>query len=107
MLFIEIVALLVVATVLITAIIAIGRPIAEIMAQKAHYKFKGIDSEAEVKLTKRIEGLEEELRSTKSQLNELKESVEFSNKMGTDSAPNEASSGAQALTIKDPNKVEN
>ena len=81
MLFLEIVALLVVAVVLITAIIAIGSPVARIMAEKAHFKLGGLDSEAESRLLKRIEGLEQELRDTKNQVAELKDGIEFGNRI--------------------------
>jgi len=107
MVFLEIVALLVVATVLITAIIAIGRPIAQLMAEKAHFKFKGIDSEAESRLLKRLEGLEEELRQTKSQLIELKDSVDFSKIIDVKAeAPTEHKTDAQSVKIPEHNKTE-
>lgn len=81
MAFIEIVALLVVATVLITVIMSIGRPVAEMLADKSRYKFKALDCEAEERLIKRIEFLEEELRQTKTQVAELKNSTDFAVKM--------------------------
>lgn len=81
MVFIEVVALLVVATVLITVIVSVGRPVAEMLADKSRYKFKQLDSEAEERLIKRIEFLEEELRQTKNQLAELKNSTDFAVKM--------------------------
>lgn len=106
MVFLEIVALLVVATVLITAIISIGRPVAELMAQKAQFKYKGIDSEAESRLLKRIEGLEEDLRQTKSQISELRESYDFNSKIDTKDAQR-ASDSAQPVNLKEANKLEN
>jgi hypothetical protein len=105
MVFLEIVALLVVATVLITAIISIGRPTAEIMAQKTHFKFKGIDSEAESRLLKRIEGLEEELRQTKSQLSELKESYDFNSKIEDKKDSHNTSDSAQPVRIQENKQI--
>ncbi len=81
MVFIEIVALLIVATVLITVITAVGKPVAEMLADKSRYKFKGLDSEAEARLLKRIESLEEELRQTRTCLDDLKQTSDFAVKM--------------------------
>lgn len=81
MAFIEIVALLVVASVLITVFMSVGRPVAEMLADKSRYKFKPLDCEAEERLIKRIEFLEEEMRQTKSQMLELKNSTDFAVKM--------------------------
>ena len=81
MAFIEVVALLVVASVLITVFMSVGRPVAEMLADKSRYKFKPIDSEAEQRLIKRIEFLEEELRQAKTQIAELKNSTEFAVKL--------------------------
>lgn len=77
----DIVALLVVASVLITVFMAVGRPVAELLADKSRYKFKGLDSEAEEKLVRRLDALEEEVRQTRKQLAEVKESSEFGLKM--------------------------
>ncbi|MBX9721085.1 MAG: hypothetical protein K2X81_06815 [Candidatus Obscuribacterales bacterium] len=84
MAFIEIVALLVVASVLITVFTSVGRPVAELLAEKARFKYKGLDSEAEQRLTARIEALEEELRQTKKQFDSVKEAAEFAVKMVED-----------------------
>lgn len=81
MAFIEVVALLVVASVLITVIMSIGRPVAEMLAEKSRYKFKGLDCEAEARLTKRVESLEEELRQLNKKFSELKDSSEFALKL--------------------------
>ena len=81
MAFFEIVALLVVASVLITGVMSVGRPVAEMLADKTRYKFKALDSQAEERLVKRVEALEEELRQTRKQLSEVKESTEFAVKM--------------------------
>lgn len=81
MAFIEVVALLVVASVLITVIMSVGRPVAEMLADKSRFKFKPLDTEAEQRLIKRIEFLEEELRQTKSQVAELKNTTDFAVKM--------------------------
>jgi len=81
MAFIEVVALLVVASVLITVIMSIGRPVAEMLAERSRYKFKGMDSEAEAKLLKRVEALEEELRQVNKKLSDLKDSSEFALKL--------------------------
>ncbi|MBX9685162.1 MAG: hypothetical protein K2X27_00595 [Candidatus Obscuribacterales bacterium] len=86
MILIEIIVLLVVASVLVTIITAVGRPVAETLALKTRYKIKEIDSAAESRLLKRIEGLEEELRQTQGELRELKSSTEFSLKMLEDSS---------------------
>lgn len=81
MAFIEVVALLVVASVLITVFMSVGRPVAEMLADKSRYKFKPLDSEAEERLIKRIEFLEEEMRQTKGQMLELKNSTDFTIKL--------------------------
>jgi len=81
MAFVEIVALLVVASVLITVFVSVGRPVSELMADKARYKFKGLDSQAEERLIQRLEALEEEVRQTRKQLAELKDATEFAVKM--------------------------
>jgi hypothetical protein len=81
MVFIEVVGLLVVATVLITVVMSIGRPVAEMLADKSRYKFKPLDSEAEARLIKRLEAVEEELRQTQKRLTEVKDSTEFAVKM--------------------------
>ena len=81
MVFIEVVALLVVASVLITVFMSIGRPVAEMLADKSRYKFKAIDCEAEQRLIKRIEFLEEELRQAKTQIAELKNTTDFAVKL--------------------------
>lgn len=98
MLFFEIVALLVVAVVLMTVVISIGRPVAMLLAEKAHFKYKGLDSEAEARLITRIEGLEEELRQTRNQLVELKDSVEFNKTIGSDK--NERKDEAARLELR-------
>ena len=81
MAFIEIVALLVVAIVLITVVMSVGRPVAELLADKSRYKLQGLDSQAEERLVKRVEALEEELRQTRKQLFEMKDTTEFAVKM--------------------------
>jgi len=81
MAFIEVVALLVVASVLITVFMAVGRPVAELLADKTRYKLNAIGSEAEARLLQRVEALEEELRQTKKQLAEIKDSTEFAVRM--------------------------
>ncbi len=81
MAFLEVVALLVVASVIITVFMSVGRPVAEMLADKSRYKFKPLDSEAEERLIKRIEFLEEELRQTKSQIVELKNTTDFAVKL--------------------------
>lgn len=101
MLFIEIVLLLVVASVLITALFSVGRPMAEIMAEKTRFKFKGLDSEAEARLLKRIEAIEEELRQTNQRLIEIKDSAEFLGKIDTTSALE--TSNAETLNINKKN----
>ncbi len=81
MAFLEVVALLVVASVIITVFMSVGRPVAEMLADKSRYKFKPLDSEAEERLIKRIEFLEEELRQTKTQIVELKNTTDFAVKL--------------------------
>lgn len=81
MVFIEVVALLVIASVLITVFLSVGRPVAEMLADKSRYKYKGLDSEAEQRLTERIEALEEELRQTNKKLADVKDSSDFAVKM--------------------------
>ncbi len=82
--FIEVVALLVVASVLITVIMSVGRPVAEMLADKTRFKYKALDCEAEERLVKRIEALEEELRQTKKQVESVKEAADFAVKMVED-----------------------
>jgi hypothetical protein len=77
----EIAALLVVGAVLITVVMSIGRPVAELLAEKSRYKFKAMDSQAEERLSARLESLEEEMRQTRKQLAEIKDSTEFAVKM--------------------------
>ena len=81
MVFIEVVALLVVASVLITVFLSVGRPVAEMLADKSRYKYKGLDSEAEKRLIQRIEALEEELRQTNKKLADVKDASDFAVKM--------------------------
>ena len=81
MAFIEVVVLLVVASVLITVFMSVGRPVSEMLADKARYKFKGLDSQAEERLVRRLEALEEELRQTRKQLAEVKDTTEFAVRM--------------------------
>lgn len=77
----EIVALLVIAVVLITAVQAIGRPMAELLTQKTIFQYKQLGSEAEVRLNKRVADLEEELRAVRRQLEELKSTTDFTLKL--------------------------
>jgi hypothetical protein len=70
-----------VASVIITVFMSVGRPVAEMLADKSRYKFKPIDSEAEERLIKRIEFLEEELRQAKSQIADLKNTTDFAVKL--------------------------
>lgn len=81
MVFLEVVALLVVASVLITVIISVGKPVAEMLADKSRFKFKALDSQAEARLVARIEALEEELRQTNKRLADVKDASDFAVKM--------------------------
>lgn len=77
MLVVEILGVLVVAIVLITTIIAVGAPVATMLANKTKYKYDALGTEAEVKLKERISSLEEEVRDLRKQLLEVKDASDF------------------------------
>lgn len=88
MLVIEILGVLVVAIVLITTVIAVGGPVATMLANKTKYKYDALGTEAEVKLRERLSSLEEEVRDLRKQLLEVKDvsdfTVNFLEKSGVD-----------------------
>lgn len=77
MLVIEILGVLVVAIVLITTVIAVGGPVATMLANKTKYKYDALGTEAEVKLRERLSSLEEEVRDLRKQLLEVKDASDF------------------------------
>lgn len=77
MLLIEILGVLVVAIVLITTVIAVGGPVATMLANKTKYKYDALGTEAEVKLRERLSSLEEEVRDLRKQLLEVKDASDF------------------------------
>lgn len=78
MVFIEVISLLVISTILVTVIQVVGKNFLEKYAQT---QVKSLSSDNELKLTKRIEALEEELRQTNQRLLELKDTTEFAVKL--------------------------
>ncbi|MBY0547147.1 MAG: hypothetical protein K2W95_07625 [Candidatus Obscuribacterales bacterium] len=77
MLIIEILGVLVVAIVLITTVIAVGGPVATMLANKTKYKYDALGTEAEVKLRERLSSLEEEVRDLRRQLLDVKDASDF------------------------------
>lgn len=78
---VEIIVLMVVAVVLITTIISVGRPVAEMLAGKMRFKYDALGSEAEQKLRARVTALEEEVRQVRQQMGELKATADFAVKL--------------------------
>ncbi len=81
MIVIDVLVILVVAIVLITAVVSMGGPVAHMLASKTRYKYDALGSEAEVLLKKRLANLEEEVRQLRQQLLEVKDSTDFAVKM--------------------------
>lgn len=81
MVILEVLGVLVVAVVVITALVSICGPVASILASKTRFKYDSLGSEAEVLLKKRVADLEEEVRQLRHQLLEVKETTEFAVKM--------------------------
>lgn len=81
MLLLDLILVLVVAVVLITTVISIGAPVANMLANKAKFKFDALGSEAEQVLKKRVASLEEEVRELRGQINEVREAADFAVRM--------------------------
>ena len=104
MLVVEVLGLLVVAIVLVVTVKAVGAPAAEILASKTRYKYDALGSEAEVKLKKRLESLEEEVRQLHKQLGEVKDTSEFAVRLleeaGHDTSRTISTSSTDGETLK-------
>jgi outer membrane murein-binding lipoprotein Lpp len=77
----EVLAFLIGAVVIITTLIAVGAPVAQMLATKTKYKYDALGSEAETLLKKRVSDLEEEVRQLRTQLLEVKDATDFTSRM--------------------------
>lgn len=85
MLVLEVLGILVGAVVLITVIISVGGPVATMLANKTRYKYDALGTESEVKLRKRLDSLEEEMRDLRKQLADVRETSDFAMRLLEDS----------------------
>lgn len=81
MIFLEFSAIIIVAVILITVVISIGKPVAETLAQRTIFKYKELDSESAVKFQMRLSAVETELMQVRKQLEDLRAVTDFNTEL--------------------------
>lgn len=77
----EMAFLMVLGVITVVTIAAVGRPMAEVYAEKVKFKYKELGSETEVQLKERVTALEQELADLKKQVTSFQDTADFAVKL--------------------------